>query len=136
MDESLYISQQHNRQASNEPALTYSVMNRILRYHQPILAAAAASTSPSIIYNTYGQVANDDELISDGQASVHLGGSSVHDFRNVDAIIAGDVLVSGAASNAEAQPLVSFGQFDFNDARRTCHDATSSYTLKKISICW
>jgi len=83
--------------------------------------------------NTDGQVADEDEFVANSEPPVNLCRSTVHDFRYVDAVITGDVLIARSARNAETEPFIAFAQFNLDDSRRTrCPTSPNAlYNLKK-----
>ena len=65
------------------------------------------------VYNLTGQVLDGDKAISDRDSSVSCCRTSLHDLRDVDAVVAGNVLVVDAAGNGEPETLGALDQFDF-----------------------
>lgn len=81
-----------------------------------------------MVIDNYGEVADEDQFVADLKPTVHLSSSTVHDLGNVDAVVAGNVLVTRAASNTKAQTFASFGQFDLDDVSRA-HRTPPSHIL-------
>ncbi len=67
------------------------------------------------INKSYRGVLDGDELVADEDAAVSVGRAALHDLGDVDAIVAGNVLVADPAGDAEPEPPRALDQVHLDD---------------------
>lgn len=62
-----------------------------------------------------GRCPNGDQFVANREPPVDTGGSALHDFRHVDSVVAGNVLVANAAGDRETKTFGPLDQVDLDD---------------------
>lgn len=56
---------------------------------------------------THQSISDGHQFVSNDKTTVHLGGTALHNFRYVDSIVTGYMLIANTAGDTETEALVS-----------------------------